>query len=139
MILWIRYTGKALCQLGWPAEAVGLGTPRPICGRGLHKEVHSRRHIFFWRSRTSLETISHCHYSHKGWEWWMRSSLYLLSFLRFHEPNWYLLNRQSNDFTNTSAFTPQESSVLFLLAHFLFLSQDMKAACSAHFRHICHL
>ena len=46
----------------------------------------------------------------------MRSSLYLLSSLRFHEPNWYLLNRQSNDFTNTSASTPEEFSVLFLLA-----------------------
>ena len=49
MILGIRYTRRALCgQLGWPAEAAGLGAPHPICGRGLYKDVHSRRLSFFF-------------------------------------------------------------------------------------------
>ena len=60
MILWIRYTGRALCgQLGWPAEAAGLGTLRPICGRGLHKEVHSRRRTFFFGGTEHLFKLSH--------------------------------------------------------------------------------
>lgn len=74
----------------------------------------------FFEKETSLETISHSHYSHDGWEWLLRSSLYLLSSLRFHEPNWYLLNGQQN------ASTLQAFSVLFLLSHFYFFPRIWK-------------
>jgi len=39
--------------------AAGLGTPRPICGRRLHEEVHSRRHTFFFGGTEHLFKLSH--------------------------------------------------------------------------------
>ena len=106
------------------AEAAGLDTPHPTCGRGPHKVVNSRSHVF-WEGehlwKLSLTLIILTKVENDCWDY-----LYTFFHLRFHEPNWYLLNGQQNAFTNTRASTSQAFSVLFLLAHFNFFPRIWK-------------